>query len=221
MNIIRKIKIIFILLFIFLNFENLLANKILFQKNEIIITSLDLENYQNLHQDYYGLKIGNSKSIKNLYMIIKIINKQIKNNPNFIEATNDIIQKDVQKFKEIYSEYIISYFLRYEILKKDFISLHIDKNGVKKLDDLFKSKINIFSDTNCQVISKTIDFKELKTDQKKKIITNMNNSSIFIDENSFVCLSKQKKEKVYNLTNVILLKEGNEKFIEYVHKSIK
>ena len=85
---------------------------------------------------------------------------------------------------------------------------------MKKLDDLFKSKINIFSDTNCQVISKTIDFKELKTDQKKKIITNMNNSSIFIDENSFVCLSKLKKEKVYNLTNVILLKEGNEKFIE-------
>ena len=34
-------------------------------------------------------------------------------------------------------------------------------------------------------------------------------------------LSKLKKEKVYNLTNVILLKEGNEKFIEYVHKSIK
>ena len=154
-------------------------------------------------------------------MIIKIINKQIKNNPNFIEATNDIIQKDVQKFKEIYSEYIISYFLRYEILKKDFISLHINENGVKMVDNLFDSKINLFNDTNCRDINQTIDFKELKINQKKTILTNIFNESILIDKNSYVCLSKVNKEKIYNITNVILSEEGNEKFIKYVYKNIK
>ncbi len=214
-------KIILIIFTAFLYLEILQASEILLQKNGIIITSLDLENYKNLHIDYHGFKIGNSTGIKNLYMIFTIINKQIQNNPNFIKATNSIIQKDVQKFKEIYSEYIISYFLRYEILKKDFISLHINENGVKMVDNLFDSKINLFSDTDCQDINQTIDFKKLKINQKKTILTNILNESILIDKNSYVCLSKVNKEKIYNITNVILSEEGNEKFIKYVYKNIK
>ena len=221
MKLIKKIKIIFIIFLSFLYFENLLANEILFQKKGVIITSNDLKNFKNLHDDYHGQIIGNSTAIKNLYMIFTVVNKQIEDNPNFIKLTNNIIKKDVQKFKEIYSEYIISYFLRYEILKNDYISLHIDKNGVNILDKLFNDKINLSSDENCEVISKTIRFKELKIKYKKSILTNISNDSILIDENSYACLSKKNKEKIYNLTQEILSKEGNQKFLKYVHKSIK
>ncbi|MDB2435191.1 hypothetical protein N9W51_01160 [Alphaproteobacteria bacterium] len=221
MKLIKKIKIIFIIFSSFLYFENLLANEIVFQKKGVIITSIDLKNYKNLHDDYHGQEIGNSKAIKNLYMIFTIVNKQIEGNPNFIKITNNIIKKDVQKFKEIYSEYIISYFLRYEILKNDFISLHIDKNGVDILDKLFNDKINLSSDESCEVISQAINFRELKIKHKKSILTNISNDSILIDENSYACLSKKNKEKIYNLTQEILSKEGNEKFLKYVHRSIK
>ena len=221
MKLIKKIKIIIILFSSFLYFENLLANEILFQKKEIIITSNDLKNFKNLHNDYHGQEIGNNTAIKNLYMIFTVVNKQIEDNPNFIKFTNNIIEKDVQKFKEVYSEYIISYFLRYEILKNDYISLYIDKNGVSILDKLFKDKINLSSDENCDVVSKAINFRELKIKHKKSILTNISNDSILIDENNYVCLSKENKEKIYNLTKEILSKEGNEKFLKYVHRSIK
>ena len=221
MKLIKKIKIIIIIFSSFLYFGNLLANEIVFQKKGVIITSIDLKNYKNLHDDYHGQEISNSKAIKNLYMIFKVVNKQIEDNPNFIKITNNIIKKDVQKFKEIYSEYIISYFLRYEILKNDYISLHIDKNGVDILDKLFNDKINLSSDESCEVISQAINFRELKIKHKKSILTNISNDSILIDENSYACLSKKNKEKIYNLTQEILSKEGNEKFLKYVHRSIK
>jgi len=221
LKLIKKIKIIIILFSSFLYFENLLANEILFQKKEIIITSNDLKNFKNLHNDYHGQKIGNSTAIKNLYMIFTVVNKQIADNPNFIKFTNNIIKKDVQKFKEIYSEYIISYFLRYEILKNDFISLHIDKNGVNILDKLFNDKINLSSNESCEVISQAVNFRELKIKHKNSILTNISNDSILIDENNYACLSKENKEKIYNLTQEILSKEGNEKFLKYVHRSIK
>ena len=221
MKLIKKTKIIIILFSSLLYFENLLANEILFKKNEIIITSVDLENYKNLHNDYHGIAIGDSSSVKNIYIMITIVDKQIRNNPNFIRVTNNIIKKDIQKFKEVYSEYIISYFLRYEILKNDFISSHIDKNGVNILDKLFNDKINLSSDESCEVISQAVNFRELEIKHKKSILTNISNDSILIDENSYACLSKENKEKIYNLTKEILSKEGNEKFLKYVHRSIK
>jgi hypothetical protein len=214
-------KLILILSAVFLYKEILQANEILLQKNKIIITSIDLKNYKNLHNDYHGHKISNSSAIKNLYMIFTIVNKQINDNPNFIKVTDNIIKKDVQKFKEIYSKYIISYFLRYEILKNDFISLYINQNGANMLDDLFNDKVNLSKEADCKFISQTMSFKELTTDQKKTILTNVSNDSILVDENSFVCLSKKNKEKIYYLTNEILTKEGNEKFTDYVYKNIK
>ena len=197
------------------------ANEIILQKNKIIITSIDLKNYKNLHNDYHGHDISNSSAIKNLYMIFKIVNKQISANAKFIKVTNNIIKKDVEKFKETYSENIISYFLRYEIIKNDFINLHIDNNGLDELDELFKYGVNISSDANCKFISQTINFKELTTKQKKLILTNISNNSILIDKKNYLCLSKKDKEKIYFLTKEILTKEGNKKFLDYVYKTIK
>ena len=66
----------------------MLANEIVFQKKGVIITSIDLKNYKNLHDDYHGQEIGNSKAIKNLYMIFTIVNKQIEGNPNSVSYTH-------------------------------------------------------------------------------------------------------------------------------------
>ena len=71
-------KIIIVLFTTFLNLEILQANEIILQKNKIIITSIDLKNYRNLHNDYHGHEISNSSAIKNLYMIFKIVNAVVK-----------------------------------------------------------------------------------------------------------------------------------------------
>lgn len=217
----KKIKIILLLSLSFLYLESLLANEILLQKNGVIITNSDLENYKDLHNDYHGNKIIGNAAIKNLYMIFTIVDKQIRDNPNFINITNDIIKKDIHKYKEIYSEYIMSYFLRYEILKSDFIDMYINKNGIKMLDNLIDVKINLYNDADCKTTNKVINLKELKIDQKKIILTNISNDSIFIKEIGYACLSKESKEKIYNLTSGILSEEGHEKFLEYVYKNIK
>jgi hypothetical protein len=217
----KKIKIFLILATLFLYLENILANEVLFKKNGIIITNNDIENYIKLHNDYHGNEIKNSTAIKNLYLIFKIVDKQIENNPNFIEFTNKIIDKDIQNYKKKYSAHIMSYFLRYEILKNDFISLHIDNNSLSVLDNLFNDEINLYSDSECKTINKVLSFKELKIRDKKFILTNISDESILIEEENYLCLSKENREFIYDLTNRILSEEGYKKFLEYVHKNIK
>ena len=214
-------KIIFIVFTILINVENLFSSQILLQKNGIIITTTDVENYKNLHNDYHGNEIKNSAATKNLYMIFIIVNKQIENNPKFIEKTRNIIFKDIEKYKDIYSEYILSYFLRYQILKTDFITFYIDQNGLKEIDYLINEKIRLYSDVNCKFLKKTIDFQNLLTSQKKSILNNITKDSILIKKNMYACLSIKNKGKINNLINDIAFKKGYEEFIDYVHKNIK
>ena len=154
-------------------------------------------------------------------MSFKIVDIQIKDNPNFVKTTNNIIRKDIEKYKEKYSEYIMSYFLRYEIVKNDFISLHVDKNSLKILDNLFNKQLKLYKEASCKTIDKVIDFNKLKITQKKIILKNILSDSILIDDKNYICLNKEDRDKVYNLTNEILAMKGYEKFLQYVYKRIK
>ena len=200
---------------------SLYADEIILQKNNIIITNDDLEKYKKLHQDFYGEVINNSAAIKKLYMTFKIIDYQTSINPNFLKQTNRIISEDINQYKEKYSEYILSYFLRFEILKNDYISMHIKNNNLNELDNLLVEKINLYNNNQCEKQINIIEFRELNNDQKKIILSNLSNKAILISKNMFVCLSNKNKIEINNLVNGIFLEKGYQEFLKYVHKNIK
>ena len=228
MNLIRKkiessilIRFITILIIALTININLQASQILLKKNNIVITNDDLKKYKKLHNDFYGNEILDNTAIKKLYITFKIVDFQTSINPDFLKQTNKIISKDIEEYKKIYSEYIMSYFLRFEILKNDFISLHIKNNYLDDLNDQLIEDIALYQDNKCEIPIGIIKFKELDEKGKKKLLSNLSNKVIFIKKNVYICLDDKSKKEINNLVNDIFSKKAYQEFLKYVYKTIK
>ena len=216
----KKILCIIILSYIFF-IKNIIGNEIVLQKNNIIITNDDLENYKEIHKDFYGNKIERNSAVKKLYLTFKIIDLQMNINPNFEEITKKMIYKDLEKYKNKYSEYILQYILRYEILKNDFVNNYIENNDLKELDEIIIGKINFYNEIICNTKKKSVKFKNLNKNQKLIIISNLNLEVISMADDIYICLNKKNIEEINYAFNNIISDKGYEKFLEYVYKNIK
>jgi len=201
--------------------NNASTNEIIFQKNNIVITNTDLKNYRSLYQDFYKQEISKSSAIKNLYVTYKIVDRQIQINPNFIINSERLIKADVIKFKDRYSRYILEYFLRYHLLRKDYVNSYITRNNFKELNSILKIKIDFFADKECKSNKISLAFDELILTDKYSIITNISSKEILMENNKYACLNTANIEEIDNALNNILAKNGYEEFLKYVFKTIK
>ena len=215
-------KIVFIVILLSFTFiKDVVTSEIVLQKNNIIITNNDLENYKKLHNDYYGNIIENSPAIKKLYLTLKIINLQMDINPKFDEITKKMMSEDLKKYKGTYSQYILEFFLRYEILKNDYVNNYINKNNLKELDKNLIVEINFYNDNKCEMKKKSTKFKNLTQNQKILIMSNLNSKTISMKDNTYVCLSQKNTNEINNAINNIISNKGYEEFLKYVYKNIK
>ena len=215
-------KIVFIVIILSFTFiKDVVTSEIVLQKNNIIITNNDLENYKKLHNDFYGNIIENSPAIKKLYLTLKIINLQMDINPKFDEITKKIMSEDLKKYKDTYSQYILEFFLRYEILKNDYVNNYINKNNLKELDKILIVEINFYNDNKCEMKKKSTKFKNLTQNQKILIMSNLNSKTISMQDNIYVCLSQKNTNEINNAINNIISNKGYEEFLKYVYKNIK
>ena len=215
-------KIVFIVILLSFTFiKDVVTSEIVLQKNNIIITNNDLENYKKLHNDYYGNIIENSPAIKKLYLTLKIINLQMDINPKFDEITKKLMSEDLKKYKDTYSQYILEFFLRYEILKNDYVNNYINKNNLKELDKILIVEINFYNDNKCEMKKKSTKFKNLTQNQKILIMSNLNSKTISMQNNIYVCLSQKNTNEINNAINNIISNKGYEEFLKYVYKNIK
>ncbi|MGY9017435.1 MAG: hypothetical protein ACKVGX_04680 [Alphaproteobacteria bacterium] len=215
-------KIVFIVILLSFTFiKDVVTSEIVLQKNNIIITNNDLENYKKLHNDFYGNIIENSPAIKKLYLTLKIINLQMDINPKFDEITKKMMSEDLKKYKDTYSQYILEFFLRYEILKNDYVNNYINKNNLKELDKILIVEINFYNDNKCEMKKKSTKFKNLTQNQKILIMSNLNSKTISMQDNIYVCLSQKNTNEINNAINNIISNKGYEEFLKYVYKNIK
>ena len=216
----HKIVLIVILLsFTFI--KDVVTSEIVLQKNNIIITNNDLENYKKLHNDFYGNIIENSPAIKKLYLTLEIINLQMDINPKFDEITKKLMSEDLKKYKDTYSQYILEFFLRFEILKNDYVNNYINKNNLKELDKILIVEINFYNDNKCEMKKKSTKFKNLTQNQKILIMSNLNSKTISMQNNIYVCLSQKNTNEINNAINNIISNKGYQEFLKYVYKNIK
>lgn len=111
-----------IILIFFFNISLSYSN-IIYDKNNISITDLELESFVKIQENYLDINVNNNKSLKDLILLKKTIDFFENTNPEFIstldkkinsqfgEKTNfNIIEKDFLRFRIIRNEFIKEYF---------------------------------------------------------------------------------------------------------------
>ncbi len=213
-------KLVIILIIFFTN-TNILSNEIIFNKNDVIITKENLKNYKLLYKDYSNKEISDGSAIKNIYMMFKIIDLQIERNPKFNLITEDLIKKDLKQFKNKYTEIILKYFLKYEILKNDFLANYIKNYQLSKYDGIINEKINFYEDKECTKYVHKISFHKINENEKQLILVNNSKVPIKVNENKYICLKDENIYEINSLINNIISKDGYDEFLKYVYKNVK
>ena len=177
-----KLLVLIPFLFIKIGYAN-----IIYDKNEIIITEIEMNNYKELYKTNFGDIISDNKAIKNIVLIKKTINFLIKNNSDFISALDQNIKLEYNK--EIFNNQDLLNFIRFQKIRNEFISEYFQ--NIFSIEDLeivitnFESLRLPISKNDCLTVEKLYDvsndkifiesfFKNLKN-KSLKITTSINN----------------------------------------------
>tara|TARA_B100001093_G_scaffold261924_1_gene250340 strand:- start:1428 stop:2081 length:654 start_codon:yes stop_codon:yes gene_type:complete len=131
---------IFIIITIF--FNNVFAN-IIYDKNNILISEIELESFIKLYSENNGIELSNINAIKKIVLQKKTISQLEINQPEFFKKLDENI---ISEFGlENYNNEIIRDYLRYLKIRNEFIFDYFQNKLT--IDDL-KSVIYSFSEFN-------------------------------------------------------------------------
>ena len=173
---------------------------VIYDKNEIIITEIELNNYKELYKNNFGTDISNNIAIKNIVLIIKTIKFLKINNPDFISILDQNIK--LEYGEKIFNNQNTLNFIRFQKVRNEFISEYFQNIfSIEDLEIIFTNFDSLklpISKNNCLTIEKLYDLRNdknfiesfFKKIRKKniKITTSIN------EELYEVCLS----DKLFN-----------------------
>ena len=215
-------KIIIFFLFCLLPIN--LHSNIVYDKNEIIITEIDLDYYNQVYFENFGKTQNEFEAIKNIVVIKKFIDNFKKNNPLFLSKIDKILNEEFNS--EIMDIQIVRDFVRYYKIKNEFIYEFYDKRfNIEDLKNIFNSfeKIELpISKNNCLTIFKVIDLKG-NIDFLNNFYENLKKKDksydLIIDNELYnVCIdSRTNKVFEQNILNYIDLKTADD-FKKFVYE---
>ena len=151
-----------ILIFFFITL-NSFAN-IIYDKENIVITEFDLSYYKDIYFGKYNEEINNSKAIKNLVIIKKLVIDLEKNNNKFLKKIDKDIIDEIGE-ENIKSQTVFD-IIRYFKTRNEFVINYFKNNFSKSdLENVFRSFDNLnfpISNNNCLTMIKIIDLKDNK-----------------------------------------------------------
>ena len=156
-------KFIIILIFIFVS--KISYSTVVYDKNEIIITDIEISNYINIYKNNNSAKINKNKAIKNIVLMKKTISFLLENNPKFMQNLDQNIEREFGN--NIYNDKSFLNYIRFQKIRNEFISEYFQTNfNVQELESIFLN-INFFkipiSKNNCLTIDKLHTFNNDKT----------------------------------------------------------
>lgn len=154
-------KTLAILLLFLLNIK-ILYCEIIYDKNDISITKIELREYQNIYMENYNSEISYNKALKEIVLMRKTIGFLLKNNPEFMNILDDSLESQIGV--EFHRSNLNRDFLRFIKIRNEFISEYFQKDfEVSELKSIFKSynefKIPI-SKNDCLTIDKIEDLRD-------------------------------------------------------------
>jgi len=200
--------VIRILLFIFFFTIKIGYSSIVYDKNNILITEIEINSYLNLYKNNFGISISNNEVIKNIVIINKTINLLQKNNPNFLSNLDILIEKEYTK--EIFNDQASLYFIRFQKIRNEFISEYFNNSfDIKDLENIFSNFDNLeipISKNNCLTIEKLHDVRNNGQFVKsffENLKKNQQNFEIVIDNEIYnACIN----EKLFSSLEIEIIK---------------
>tara|TARA_X000000950_G_scaffold243492_1_gene298603 strand:- start:485 stop:1156 length:672 start_codon:yes stop_codon:yes gene_type:complete len=196
---------------------------VLYDKNNLIITDIDINIYKELYKNSYGAEINNTNSLKDLILIKKVIKDLTDNNPDFIDKIDNEISR--QYGKEISENSNLEEFLRFAKIRDEFILNYFqNKLEVSEIVSLFNSLDNLnlpISDSNCLIINEVIDLKNNKEFAESLFLNlknNTNNFNVIINKKKYkVCIDEIKFKKLENVIIKYIQNQTKDEFTEFVY----
>ena len=137
-------------------FFNEAFSNIIYYKNDILITDIELNKFLNLNETNYGNKVTMNKAIKEIVLMKKTVNYLLKNNPEFMSVIDQRIKQDFGE-KIINDQFLNNYF-RFQRIRNEFISDYfINDFNFENLKLIYSSLPELklpLSKNNCLTIEK-------------------------------------------------------------------
>ena len=215
--------VIRILLFIFFFTIKIGYSSIVYDKNNILITEIEMNSYLNLYKNNFGISISNNEVIKNIVIINKTINFLQKNNPNFLSNLDILIEKEYTK--EIFNDQASLYFIRFQKIRNEFVSEYFNNNfDIKDLENIFSNFDNLkipISKNNCLTIEKLHDVRNNEQFVKsffENLKKNQKNFEIVIDNEIYNACINEKLFSILEIEIIKFIQDKTEKdFNEFIY----
>ena len=137
---------------------------VIYDKNEIIITEIELNNYKELYKNNFGTDISNNIAIKNIVLIIETIKFLKINNPDFISILDQNIKSEYGE--KIFNNQETLNFIRFQKIRNEFISEYFQNIfSIQDLELIFTNFDSLklpISKNNCLTIEKLYDVRSDK-----------------------------------------------------------
>ena len=220
----KKIKKIIILFLIIFFQQNITFSNIIYDKDNILITELELNEFRKLYFQNKDIELNKLKAIKELVLLKKTINQLEKKQP---EALKNIDRSIINEFGKFNFENTINRdFLRYFKIRNEFIIQYF--NNELNIDDIeftlssFPELNMPLSNNGCKTINK---YKNLKSNSEfieilyENLKKNQNNFEIEIENDKFnVCINEEIFSTIEKkLINYIEIKTEN-RFKAFVYE---
>ena len=199
------------LIITFLFIINISHSNIIYDKNEILVNDIEMNNYMNLYENRFGIKISKNEAIKNIVNIKKTIKFLQNNNPNFLSNLDAQIEKEFTK--EIFDDQGTLNFIRFQKIRNSFITEYFNNIfDFKDFEIIFLKIDNLIvpiSKNNCLTIEKLHDTRNDKEFIKNLFVNLKNNQQNFEIE-----INDQKYKACMNEE---LFSNLEREIIQYIH----
>lgn len=210
-----------LLLFLLISF-NLYGSEIIYNKNNILITKQDIEQYKFIEKDlnYYNDNI----IIKEIVLIKRTINNLKNNNPRYFEQSMSNVKSKNFYIEEVNQDFLEEYLFYINVrndIAREFMSNKFDQNNLKSIFENTNITFGL-SKNECMTIYQTISIKKLNIDEIYNIlnrgIIDFKFKKNYENEVTDVCLSEKITNQIIQLFNNYMIEKSREDFLKFIYE---
>lgn len=216
---------IYLFYFIFVTFNT--YSEVLYEKNNIIITDIDIKTYKELYENNYGLNINDASALKDLVLIENVINNLENNNSEFMDRLDEQIQMQFGNMN--LNNKSVKNFIRFLKIRDEFTVNYFQNNlNIEEVQNLFNSLVSLklpISNNNCLIIKEILDLKN-NIEFIKSYIDSLKNSTdkilITINDKEYqVCIDNVISKNLENIIIEYIQNQTNDDFEAFVYERAK